>query len=212
MSPLKYIYYFLLISGLLLLLVRSNKLDSILLFFIPIYIFNLVTEFVSDSFSIYYPYHINQTLGCYLLYCYYYKLFQTTKARIFVITGVIVYSIFFAYYFVYKSKNFYIFNPADFVVEGIFVSIFAVLYLIKLYQSNHAVILKKEAHFWISIANLFFFSGCIFFMGFLNYLREHQKDLYHQLVYISYFLNLMLYLLYIKAFTCSPQPKKLSSQ
>ena len=202
MSYLKFIYYALLLSGFLIILIRWRKLDSILHIFGPVYFFTLITEIYCDFFKVYFPYHINQTIGYFFLCLYYYHLFYKKRNRKIVLAGFGIYLMYFYYYFIYHSENFNIFNPADFVVEGIFVSIFSVLILIEFYERTDIIIFKNNPHFWLVVANLFFFSGCLILMGCLHYLDRYQKDLYHQVVYISYVLNLLFYSLYIKAFTC----------
>jgi hypothetical protein len=211
---LKYIYYLLLLSGCFILIIRYKQLDRLLHIFIPLYLFNIITQGLYDSLTQYkintYPfYHFNQLISCFLLSLYYYSLLQKRVFyQRFVIIGFLVFILYFLYHFIYSISNLKTLDFSDFVVEGVFICVYVVFYLLELYNTNTHIILNKNPHFWISIGNLIFFSGCTLVMGFLNNLRKDYKELYHELVYINYFLNLLLYSFYIKAFLCPSEMKK----
>jgi len=207
---MKYIYYALLLSGLLILLIRRKHLDRSLLLFIPFYFSDIVTELGSDLYHAYFLYHINQTIGCGLLCTYYYLLLRKARYGKWIWVGFGLYLLFFAGYFLYYPSRFLRFDPIDFVVEGVFITLFSLYYLIDLYRSEEQPRISQFAHFWITAVNLLFYSGASFFMGFAYTLNAHDRTLYTQLSYIVYFLNLILYSIYIKAFLC-PLPAKMSN-
>lgn len=206
---LKYIYYLLLVSGFFILLIRKKKLDTLFRYFFPLYFFILLTQITSDllvphGIKTYPYYHINQFIGASLLNAYYFSLLHRESNRRVVIIGFILFALYFAYHFLFRFENIFNSDFSDFALEGLFICIYAILYFLELYRKDEVVILHKVSHVWISIGNLIFFSGCIFIMGFASYIIKH----YNKLFYINYFLNLLLYSLYIKAFTCSSETKK----
>jgi hypothetical protein len=208
---MKYIYYALLFSGLLILLIRRRSLDASLIVFIPMYLFDIATEITTDlSARTYFLYHIDQTVDCCLLCLYYYLVLKGSRYRRMVWVGFTLYLVFFIMYFIRNPTLFFKYDPIDFVVEGVFMTIFALYYLINLYGSDIQSRLSSHPHFWISTGNLLFFSGASFFMGFAYTLANKNMPLYKELSYIVYFLNLMLYSIYIKAFLC-PLPAKRSN-
>lgn len=167
------------------------------------YLFTLATELSTDVFAgAYFLYHINQALGCFLLCLYYFLLFRRRMMQNIVRICFILYLAFVSYYFLHHPKYFLAFDPIDFVVEGVFISFFSVYYLIELYQGDDSVLFSRNAHFWMAVGNLLFYSGASIFMGFAFTLGRSDSHLYRQLSYIVYFLNLLLYSIYIKAFLC----------
>jgi hypothetical protein len=210
---LKNVYYGLLLSGFTILLIRRRKLGSIFPIFGALYFFNLVTQITFDIVS---PmkingvplFHINQFIGSLLLHSYYYITLRNTLNKQIVIAGFAFFTVYFGYHFVFHIENIFTVDFSDFVVEGIFLCVYAVLHLLETYRSNTIISPARNLHFWLSTGNLIFFSGCTFVMGFLNYLKQNNLELYSKVAYINYFLNLLLYSLYIKAFLCDLEPKK----
>ncbi len=210
---LKYVYYGLLLSGFVILLTRRNKLGSIFFVFLPLYFFNLVTQIVNDvlvplKINTFPYYHINQFISSFLLHSYYYTILEKRMSRYFVLVGFTCFSLYFGYHYLYHFDHIKTIDFSDFTVEGLFICCYVVVYFLELYRSDMAIILKDHSHFWISIGNLIFFSGCMFIMGFSSYLRQNNIELYSKLVYINYFLNLLLYSLYIKAFLCDLRTRR----
>lgn len=207
---MKYIYYALLLSGLIALLMWWKRTDRRLHLFVSLYFSNIVTEVIADVWHVYFPYHINQTIGCFLLFAYYHSLFRQKNIKKWVWIAFSIYLTFFTVYFIQKQGQFLRFDPIDFVVEGVFITLFSLYYLIELYRSNEQILYLRHPHFWITIGNLLFYSGASFFMGYAFTLSKENMPVYTQLSYIVYFLNLMLYSLYLYAFICHLSTKKLS--
>jgi hypothetical protein len=199
---MKYVYYALLLAGLLILLVRWKKIDRRLYIFLPLYLCIIVTEIFSDTHKAYFLYHINQSIG-FLLFCIYYaSLFPKVFVKRLVAICFLIYLGYFIYYFTRYPANFYSYDPVDFVVEGAFITAFSLFYLVDLYRNSSGIKFGQHPHFWIVIGNLLFYSGSAFFMGFAFTLAKNDAVLYTQLSYIVQALNLVLYSLYIKAFLC----------
>jgi hypothetical protein len=208
----KNIYYALILLSFSILLIRWKKLDKRLSIFAGILLAAFLTEKIRDIFYPHsiskYIYHIYQTVEMLLLSVYYYTLFQRKRNRQIVLTGILIYLVYFYYDFVYHAQNFITDKRSDMMVEGALITIFSVLFLLEIYQQDKPVILKRYAHFWVVFANLLFFSGSLFFSGFTYYLLVNKFPIYEQLSFIIIALNYLLYTLYIIAFLCQPEPKR----
>ena len=205
---MKYIYYALLVTGLCILLLRREKLDKRLYFFIPLLFFIIVTELISDWKGAYFVYHINQAIGFTLLCAYYSSIF--TRRRMWVWGSLLIYLVYFTEFFIKAPDRFFSYDPIDFVAEGVFITMFSLYYLVELYRSSGQVRFAQQPHFWIVSGNLLFYSGSALFMGFAFRLRAYRPDLYVELGYIVQVLNLVLYSIYIKAFLCRREEKILN--
>ena len=205
---MKYIYYALLLSGLAIVLIRWKLLGRSLHLFAPLYISILLTEFVSDLTKTYFLYHINQAIDCGLLCLYYYLLFEDDPLRKWIWSAYLLYLGFFTAYFIRFPANFFGFDPIDFVMMGVFLTLFSLYYLVGLYRNEEQLPFLRHSHFWIVVGNLLFYSGASFFMGFAFTLLKINKTLYIELSYIVQVLNLLLYSIYIKGLLCPPLPVK----
>src|SRR4051812_16624042 len=145
---LKYIYYFLLVSGFLILLIRRKKLGTLFLYFFPLYFFILLTQIASDILVPYgiktYPYyHVNQFIGSFFLNAYYFSLLHRKLNKRFVVIGFSLFTIYFVYHFLYRIENIFKSGFSDFALEGLFICFYVVLYLLELYRKDDVVILNK---------------------------------------------------------------------
>lgn len=215
---MKYIYYALLLSGLAITIIRWRRLDRSLHLFVPLYIAALVTQAIvdkaiSDKAIVdkttvpLFLYHINQAIETILLFSYYYLLLAETRLSKWIWVALALYLVYFTAYFIRFPTVFFKFDPIDLVVEGAFITLFSLYYLIELYRSQEQVRFFNYPHFWIAAGNLIFYSGASFFMGFAHTLSKNDKTLYAQLAPIVEVLNLMLYSIYIKGLLC-PSPEK----
>jgi hypothetical protein len=205
---MKPIYYALLLSGLAITIIRWRQLDRSLHLFAPLYLGILITEAMADWYKAYFLYHINQAFDTVLLFTYYHLLLSGKKTSRWIWVAQGVYLVSFAIYFIRSPNLFFRFDPIDFVVEGVFLTLFSLYYLIELYRSSDEIKFSNHPHFWIATGNLLFYSGASFFMGFAFTLWKGNKILYHQLSYIVQVLNLILYSIYIKGLLCPPVEKK----
>ena len=211
---MKPIYYALLLSGLAITIIRWRRLDRSLLLLAPLYIAILVTQAIFDKQAttaemnkVVFVYHINQAIGTILLFSYYYLLLTPNRLSKLIWVALALYLVYFTAYFIRFPAVFLKFDPIDFVVEGAFITLFSLYYLIELYRSEEQVQFLSHPHFWIAAGNLIFYSGASLFMGFALTLSKSNKALYLQLVPIAQVLNLMLYSIYIKGLLC-PSPEK----
>src|SRR5688572_5972820 len=183
---LRTVYYLLLLTGFLILIVRRRKLGSIFYVFLPLYFFNVASQITvevliklgSNPFP---PLHINQFIGSFLLHTYYYLTLRNKWNKAVVIAGFLSFTYYFVHHFLYLSGNLQAREFSDFTLEGLFVCIFSVLYLLELYRQDNIDLVSKNPHFWLSVGNLIFFSGCMFVMGLLDYLHQYSTELYTQL-------------------------------
>ena len=207
---MKYIYYFLLLAGLSILLFRWRKVDRRLLLFAPILFSTILTELSCDLFQTYFLYHINQVIEFSLLCTYYYLLMTESRYRGWVWVALALYVGYFISFFIRYPNQFFRFDPFDFVVEGIFITVFSLYYLVDLYRSSEEVNISRHPHFWINAGNLLFYSGAALFMALAYTLSRHYKPLYNGLGNIVKLLNLVFYSVYIKAFLCRSPEKILA--
>lgn len=198
---MKYIYYTLLVVGLLILLIRRNVVDRRLLLFIPLLTLAIFTELIGDVYEVDYIYHLNQAFEFALLTTYYFLILAGSKFQRWVWVALGAYLLYFSAFFLRFPDHFTHFDPIDFVVEGVFITVFSLYYLVELYRRDERVNLSRHPHFWIVSVNLVFFSGTAFFMG-VAYTLKRNVPLYYQLGLIAKILNLALYTVYIKAFLC----------
>jgi len=210
---LKVIYYLLLVAGFFLLLVRRKKLGRISVLFTLLYAFNIITQVIYDTpmsrhVNPFLLYHINQFISATIFHIYYYMLLTQPIFRKVIVAGYVLFSTYFVFHFILVPENIVTLDFTDFALEGLLVCIYVVFFLTELYKSNIIVILQKNPDVIISIGNLIFFSGCMFVMGFSNYLKNNNSELYSKVVYINYVLNILLYSLYFKAFLCNWKMKQ----
>jgi hypothetical protein len=199
---MKYIYYALIFAGLLILLIRWNKVDKRLHLFAPLLTLAILTELIGDWQRIYYVTHVYQFIEFALLTTYYFLILAGSRLQRWVWLGLVAYLLYFGAFFIRFPNHFTLYDPVDFVAEGVFITGFSLYYLVELYRRDERVRLSHHPHFWIASVNLVFYSGTAFFMGMAYTLWKKNAFLYDQLGLIVKLLNLTLYIVYIKAFLC----------
>jgi len=207
---MKYIYYALLVSGLSILLIKRRQLDSRLQLFIPLLFLAIVTELSFDYRKQFIVYHIYQWIECGILCTYYYLLLGQSRYRSLILLALLAYFCYFAAFFIRFPQKMFHYDPIDFAAEAFFVTVFSLYYLVNLYRSGEEVNIRQHPHFWIASGNLLFYSGALLFMCVAFPLMMKDKQWYVQLGTLVKFLNLVLYLIYIKAFLCRLQEKSLA--
>lgn len=215
---LKILYYLILLAGVIALLVRWKKLDKRLSLFLGLLVSVIATELIRDLFYTKeaidphsniatYIIHIYQPVETVLLSIYYFLIFETITNRRIVSIGMLLFFIFYGYFYIYHSENFFQGNPYDLVFAGLFYSLYSVLFLVELYKKEGAITLSKYPHFWIVIANLIFYSTTLFYYALQYYILADAQTYVH-LLFIPQVLNLILYSLYLTAFLCKTKVKK----
>lgn len=208
------LYYGLLVISLIILLVRRKLLDKHFVWLIPAIGLAILTQAVSDIINYqvapaekkYFLFHLYQPLEHCCLAMFYYHLFKRPWIKKFVLFSIPVFALFSVlYYFVFTG----LFNKPDFKdfsVEAFFISTWAILFFIELFRDDRHFELVHYPAFWINVGHLFFYSGCLLVMGLNYYVESVDPVLAGQLLNINYYLNLLLYTLYIIAFTCMRPP------
>jgi hypothetical protein len=215
---LKILYYLVLLAGVIALLVRWKKVDKRLYIFLGLLISVIATELLRDLFYkrvitdphtniADYIIHIYQPIETILLSIYYYLIFETITNKRIVTIGFFLFLIFYSYFYIYQSENFFEGNPNDLVFSGLFYSLYSVLFLVELYKKEEAITLSHYPHFWIVFGNLIFYSSTLFYYA-LQYYILLDTQTYVQLLFIPQVLNLILYSLYLIAFLCKTEVKK----
>lgn len=205
----KLLYYFLILLSFSILLGRWKKLDKNVHLFLGIYVFTILTELIFDWFKVLYIYHIYGLIELSIFALYYFRLFEIKRNKWIAVSFCLIYFVFFLYSFVFQKHVFFTLNRTDMLLEGIFVTILSILFLIEIYQNEKPVILLTYPHFWLVIANMLFFSVTSIFNGFTQYLFEKNVAEYANLTIILKISNYLLFLLYLTAFLCNIRVKKL---
>jgi hypothetical protein len=204
---MKGLYYILLFSNLLLLVIKRKQLKSFNYFLIIIsaaILTQLIIEIFpsTDSYRfIFYHLYIVAEFICMTFY--YKEIIETKPGRkyvwwVFFITLVVLLAV-----YVYKWPFLLSNSFADFVIAGFSICVYVILYFnSSIRHTENYVRLQSSPVFWINVGNLFFYGGCLFVMGFHQYLLESNRSLATNLLSINHFLNYVLYIFYLVAFIC----------
>jgi hypothetical protein len=209
---LKYLYFLLLIAGPVIIFFKRNEIPVLIWLFVPIYVLALAVEVAGHILlpkgvnTILY-YHLYQIFEALFLFIYYYLLFKEQFQKKIVSVMLVLYVAAVVYWYIIPPSLLHVPVRYEFVVEAIFISVLSCIYLYQLYRSDDEIDFTKNPHFWINIANLIFYSGDMIFMWSRDFLNQNFRDVFGKLSYISYILNLFLYITYIKAFLCSTKEK-----
>jgi hypothetical protein len=215
MDPLKIIYYGLFGANLIALLFRGRSLERRHVPFIPLCLLALVTQLIAEPFkgTTYgqsFLFHLYVPLEYMLLCIYYSLLFGRKKITVALIVSALLLVAFNTVFF-YTTPRFWLSDYADLVTESLFVTLCVVGFFISLFRSDDQVNLARYPDFWINTGNLFFYASGVFVMGLDHTLRKQNPTLADGLIKINNYLNLLLYLFYLIAFTWA-QPTKTSSK
>jgi hypothetical protein len=209
---LKYLYFLLLIAGPVIIFFKRNEIPVLIWLFVPIYVLALAVEgaghiLLPKGVNTILYYHLYQIFEALFLFIYYYLLFKEQFQKKIVSVMLVLYVAAVVYWYIIPPSLLHVPVRYEFVVEAIFISVLSCIYLYLLYRSDDEIDFTKNPHFWINIANLIFYSGDMIFMWSRDFLNQNFRDVFGKLSYISYILNLFLYITYIKAFLCSTKEK-----
>ncbi len=203
---MKDVYYLLLVSSLLVLVFRWKMVDKRLRIYIPIFILAITTEKIRDylypqdiSKQAYHFYHFAEML---LLSVYYITLFKKPAHKKICVAGFLIFSVYFIYTYFMQPGNLLTDKRGELVVQGILITIYSLMYLYQLYLSEDAGQPYGNVHFWVVTVNLIYYSGGVFFNGYIYYLLSMKMKVYDQLAYIMIVLNYLLYTVYLISFIC----------
>ena len=214
MILLKKVYYLLILINIIVLAIGYKKITKPFTPFLILLPLVFITQLAGDFSKVYhfnkYPaYHIYIAIELLLLSAYYYRLFRSRKNKILLAACLLLFVVFLLSHYYRNPAAFFEAGFFDFVVASVVIIICTIIYFIEEINMEKEEIFYQNPSFWINIGNLFFYTGCLFVMGFNLYLESHYPSLSEKLIYINYSLNLLLYLLYIKAFVCILKVKKL---
>jgi hypothetical protein len=143
-----------------------------------------------------------------LAFIYYKAISKSWKKKLFLISIPVFWALhLFLSLFIQKIDGG---NSYAIMVSLILIVTLSLSYYFELLQKEGTVSLVRDPLFWISTGNLIFYSGVFFLMGFLHFLMKEAPELSRKLMVINYFLNYILYSLYIIGFLCTIQSKKFS--
>lgn len=211
-SYLKYLYFILLAAIPVLIIVRRRVLPTAVWPFVPICFFALLVEAIGHILSpkginVIPYYHLYQQIETNFLFVYYYLILRQSILKRLVLSMALIYFLANLYWYAIPPSLIFKVVRYEFVLEAILISMLSCTYLYSLYRSDDEADFTNNPHFWINIANLIFYSGDMIFMASRDFLNQNFRDVFGKLSYISYILNLFLYITYIKAFLCSTKEK-----
>lgn len=160
----------------------------------------------STSYPFYY--HLYIPVEYLLLAFFYYYNFERNWVKKSILFSIPLFIVICFYLTKYSSSEGE-YPTMQFNLEGIVLIILSVSNLFSLRAEEDSIIYKQPL-FWIDIALLLFYTGNFFLMGSYNQLISSNPDLAKQYFkFINNSLNYSLYILFIVAFICSRQVKKL---
>lgn len=212
---LKIIYYGLLTLCLTALFLNYKRVGRHILLFIPVIILAIQTQVNGDILKAeglgekrFFVFHIYIPLEYLLLSYYYYLLLRGKWVSYFFILSNIGMVAFSAVYYSLNKASFYHPDFAQFVLGSVFVTFLGIIFFSQFFEKDERVDLISYPDFWINVGNLLFYAGCLFVMGLHYSLQKRNSELADRLLQINYYLNIILYFLYIVAFTCSKATKR----
>lgn len=134
-----------------------------------------------------------------------------TKRKIIRISPLIVVPVFLIVHFtIFTQNHFYSF--VNLMIAAPLLCIWTIIYMFEVVKQEEELEIFRNPMFWISLANLLFFSGSFFSYGFGNYmLYKGEEDIAKAIFWIARILNILLYILYFIGFTWG-RPRRYSLQ
>lgn len=215
MPYLKVIYYGLLALCLITLLLNKRNLNNKYYWFIPLIVIGITTQAIGDIINYglqledkkTFMFHIYQPLEYVLLAMFYLQLLKGKIIKGFILVSIPLFVSFCIYYYASNAKSYLGPDFTHFTVEAILIIFFVSIFFFQLFKLEECLALNTYPAFWINTGNLFFYGGNLFVMGFHFYLNKHDTILAQEFLSINHYLNLLLYVLYIIAFSCSKTNK-----
>lgn len=208
----KQLYYGLLVFSLIAFFLNRKKLPKHNLFLGAAVVLALSTQLIAEvlkrkGLSFYFLFHLYIPAEYFLLSLYYASVFSNTKAKKYLLLSALGF-LFFSFVKYFVNNSFWLPDYTDFVIESVIVSILVLVFFLRLFKKEDNIDLFRYSDFWINTGNLFFYSGCLFVMGLHFTIRNRNEDLSERLLIINNYLNLILYLFYLIAFTCHRANRK----
>jgi hypothetical protein len=197
-----YIYILLLLLNLVFALIRWGKLRTpikwlfgLLCWVFLIEIFRKLCDEQWKTFGT----HLNIPIEMMFQFLYFYYLLNKKK-RIFLYGGL---TFFFTALFVAWNVDNDFFWQKNFI-DGVFmdvcITLWTGLFFYELIQKPIRYNINIDGNFWVNCGNILYYPGTILLFGLNRYLESVNPELWQNLRPLNYFLNLLIYILYLIAF------------
>ncbi len=141
-------------------------------------------------------------LGQYLAFAYYFlQISQSHSVRKIIRVFLYLYPALW-YLLVFFMFNLNEWNSYVYMVGGVFIVFFAIVYCYQLLNAAEPIMLRNCSEFWIAIGLIFFYTCGVPYMGMFNFLTKHQNDLARLLKIPLQISNIVMYSLFTYAFIC----------
>lgn len=157
-------------------------------------------EFCSDKTNVQIYNVFN--LVYYLTFAYYFK--QIIQLRV---VQKIIQGFLYVYPILWYALVFFVFkldewNSYVFIVGGVFIIFFAIVYCYELLSAEEPIMLRNCSEFWIAIGLIFFYVCSVPYMGMYRFLTAHYTNLATLLHVPLQISNIVMYSLFTYAFIC----------
>jgi hypothetical protein len=116
---------------------------------------------------------------------------------------------FFSFSNLFFFQGYYSFNTYTYSIGCISIVILSSLYYYQLFKSSDNIDLLHEPSFWITTGLIFYYISSITIFGMLNYISILPKVIRNNLQQITLLINAFFYSLFIIAFLCKYNIRKL---
>ncbi len=176
--------------------------------------FNLIIENAAFYYSYFFKtsnhwiYNIITTLQIVLLVFLYSRILVNERSKLFALISVFLFPAVVVINFLLVQK-FTEFHTYTYILGCFLMFFVSIQYLKQLFHEERWTPLRYQPFFWISIANILYYTTSIFYMGSINYIVYKNIDEYGELINLFvYFFATIQYCLYIIAFICTLKPKR----
>ena len=130
----------------------------------------------------------------------YYQFSTTREKRRIIVCGVIYIIAFFIERVFLNDPQKYSFSSFSYTIGNVVLLFVIFQYFIRLINSERILYFYHERLFWISCGLLLFYLGTSPYFGLNNYLYNSYPNIFWKYVYVMYFLNCSMYLLFAASF------------
>lgn len=199
---MKTIYYLLMISCLVVLLIRLKSLPRYCLWFVPIIFLAIIVETVKDFFFSYkeIAQRIYQGAECLLVLGFFNNLLRKEHNRRLLLLCGIGYVVTVVMYYAFYIGSFNLVDYFDYCLQAFLICVFVCVFFFELLGYRGALNLMEYPAFWINATNFIFYGGCFFAMAMYSKLGGDNKSLGDNLRLIPHYLNILLYSAYLIVF------------
>ncbi len=199
---MKTIYFGLLASCLITLLLRYRRLPSYCLWFIPLIALGFAAEWMKDALIVYKNIiqRIYQAVECLLLFCFYNDILKKPLNKKVIKILYLLFIAIVVFYYQFYRKTFDIEDYFDYILESFLICLLVSAFFLELLNYRGDMKLLYFAAFGINAANLLFYGGNFFAMAMYEKIHYSNTSLGKQIAQIPFYLNLFLYAAYLAIF------------